>query len=50
MALSSGTRLGPYEVLAPLGPAGMGEFYRARDTRHGREIHPVGLVADEGAE
>jgi eukaryotic-like serine/threonine-protein kinase len=38
MTLSSGTRLGPYEVLAPLGAGGMGEVYRARDTRLNREV------------
>jgi Tol biopolymer transport system component/serine/threonine protein kinase len=38
MALSSGSRLGPYEVLAPIGAGGMGEVYRARDTRLEREV------------
>jgi serine/threonine protein kinase len=38
VTLSAGSRLGPYEVLAPLGAGGMGEVYRARDTRLGREV------------
>jgi hypothetical protein len=38
VTLASGTRLGPYEVLAPLGAGGMGEVYRAKDTKLGREV------------
>ena len=50
MALSAGARLGPYEVLTPLGAGGMGEVYRARDTRLDRivaiKVLPPALAAD----
>jgi eukaryotic-like serine/threonine-protein kinase len=52
MTLPSGARLGPYEVIAPLGAGGMGEVYRARDTRLSREVAlkvlPAELAADPG--
>src|SRR5579863_4551681 len=38
MTLLAGTKLGPYEIVAPLGAGGMGEVYRARDTKLNREV------------
>jgi len=48
VSLSQGTRLGPYEVLGALGAGGMGEVYRARDTRLGRDIAIKVLPAEVG--
>jgi eukaryotic-like serine/threonine-protein kinase len=38
MSLTTGSRLGPYEILSALGAGGMEEVYRARDTKLGREV------------
>jgi len=50
MSLSAGTRLGPYEILAPIGAGGMGEVYRARDTKLERivaiKVLPAALADD----
>lgn len=38
MSLTNGTKLGPYEILSPLGAGGMGEVYRVRDTKLNRDV------------
>ena len=38
MTLTTGTKLGPYEILSPIGAGGMGEVYRAKDTKLDREV------------
>ena len=51
MILTAGARLGPYEIVSPLGAGGMGEVYKARDTRLDRtvaiKILPADVAADE---
>jgi len=48
MTIEAGTRLGPYEVIAPIG-AGMGEVYRARDTKLDRDVAIKVLPEDSHA-
>jgi serine/threonine protein kinase len=50
MPLGPGTRLGPYEIVAAIGAGGMGEVYRARDTRLQRDVAVKVLPADFSAD
>jgi len=47
MPLAPGTRLGPYEILAPLGAGGMGEVFRAKDTRLGLRLQVSAILHAE---
>jgi len=49
MALTAGTRLGPYEIVASLGAGGMGEVYKARDTRLDRDV-AIKVIGAGGAD
>ena len=46
--LSAGTKLGPYEIVAPLGAGGLGEVYRARDTKLNRDLFRSPLRISKG--
>src|SRR5690242_11000001 len=50
MPMMAGTRLGVYEIVAPLGAGGMGEVYRARDSRLGRDVGVKAPPPDVGAD
>src|SRR5678810_1506603 len=49
MALAAGTKLGPYEIIVPIGTGGMGEVYRALDTKLNRPV-AVKVLSDEFAD
>ena len=50
MPLTPGSRVGPYEILSPIGAGGMGEVYRARDAKLGRDIAIKVLPAETSAD